>query len=155
MLRNRQVIFRFYGLFMNVLLEVYAPWFPMRIGLSGSSVKSAVPHGGWNGSDSCSDGAVRGSHRILRAISGCALHGVQASFDWVLGASATRLWGKGDSSIGEVGKTSEPRRLRTGLGTYRSPLYTRLNAILITGKDSDVYTRGISGTIGRNLSPLS
>lgn len=86
-----------YGLFMNLLLEVYVPWFPIRIGLNGSSIQIGRAHGGRNGSDRNSDGAVRGGHRILRAISGCSMHGVQASFDWILGASAIRVGEKDDS----------------------------------------------------------
>jgi hypothetical protein len=76
---------------MHLLLEVYAPWFPIRIGLNSSSIQVGRARGGWNGSDCNSDGAVRGGHRILRAISGCSMHGVQAPFDWILGASATRV----------------------------------------------------------------
>lgn len=86
-----------YGLFMKVLLEVYARWFRMRIGLNGSSLQVGRSHGGWNGSDRNSDRAVRRSHRILRAISGCSMHRVQASFDRILGASATRVGEKDDS----------------------------------------------------------
>jgi hypothetical protein len=86
-----------YGLFMNLLLEVYAPWFPIGIGLNSSSIQVGRAHGGWNGSNRNSDGAVRGGHRILCAISGCSMHGVQASLDRILGAFTTWVGENNDS----------------------------------------------------------
>lgn len=50
-----------------------------------------------NVSDSGMDGAEHGRYRILCAIPGGTTKGAQASFDRLLGASATRFWRRHDS----------------------------------------------------------
>jgi hypothetical protein len=48
------------------------------------------------------------------AIPGCAMQGVGAASDWLLGTFAARLWRKHDFRTTGAEKTSNPRCVKTG-----------------------------------------
>jgi hypothetical protein len=74
---------------MNRLFELHGFWYPMKwLVISG---QSRFELGGCNVRDGGNHATVHRGYLILRAILGCDVQGVQASSDWVLGASATGL----------------------------------------------------------------
>ena len=78
-----------YEQFMNQLFEPNGFWYPMKwLVISG---QSRFKLGDCNVRDNGNHTTVHSGYFILRAISGCAVRGVQDSSDWVLGACANRL----------------------------------------------------------------
>jgi VWA domain-containing protein len=74
---------------MVFLFEFYGPSSPMILVNPGSSAHAGFESGGGNVCDAGSDRAVHSECRILCAIFGCAMQGVQAPRHWLLGASTT------------------------------------------------------------------
>ena len=87
--RTSRVAVRVYEKTMFFLFELYGSSSPMILVKPGSGARAGFESGGGSVCDAGNDGAVHSGCRILCAIFGCAMQGVQASPHWLLGASAT------------------------------------------------------------------
>lgn len=88
-IRTSRIAVRVYGKTMFFLFELYGSSSPMILVNLGSGERARFESGGGNVCDAGNDGAVHSGCRILCAIFGCAMQGVQTSPHWLLGASAT------------------------------------------------------------------
>jgi|KBSMisStaDraftv2_1062788.scaffolds.fasta_scaffold1880394_1 hypothetical protein len=68
--------------------------------------------GGPNVPDLGNDSAMYGRGRILCAVPGCPVQGMQSWSKWLLGASATQFWGSEDRGVAAARKTSHARGVR-------------------------------------------
>jgi hypothetical protein len=68
---------------MNLLLELYAFSYPMNWVSKIPKRSLGRELGGWDGWDGSNDDIVRGGYRVLCAVPGRAVQGVQAPLDWL------------------------------------------------------------------------
>ena len=76
---------------MNLLYEIYGLSYPMVLVDAFSATRRGLRSqavGGY-GCDDGNDGTMHGGCRVLPASPRRAVHGIQASLDWLLGAYAT------------------------------------------------------------------